>query len=328
MPKNECKLFFARINNRKVIIESPYIQDKTMKLKRREFLRGAVMTAAGAALDCLPLPVYAIKRGFYSPVRIVIGSDAAANTRKAIDMLGGMEKFVKPGQKVFIKPNCISTNQPESAVNTNPAVVAEIVRLCRKAGASEILYMGHDQSRVWESNGIGNAFYAYGGKIVDANSREQYLPVKLPRGLILRETMMVKELLEADVFINIPIAKHHAGTQLTFCLKNYMGLVWDRLIMHRTDIHQAIADLATARPADLAVIDATRMLLTNGPSGPGTVRVENTIIASPDMLAADAVTASLFKVEPGSVRHIKAAYDLGLGEIDEREMQVERLVLE
>jgi len=299
-----------------------------MKIDRREFIRrSAAAVVAGAVLTGLSQPIWAGKTSFASQVRMVTGPNPAENTRKAIEMLGGIEKFVKPGQKVFLKPNCITTNQPESAINTHPAVVAEVVRLCQLAGAGEILYMGHDQSRVWEDNGIGEAILHQGGKIVDANDMTQYQTVKLPRGLLLRETMVIKELMTADVFINLPVAKHHAGAQFTFALKNYMGLNWDRVIMHRTDLHQCIADLATVRPADLTVMDATRMLLTNGPSGPGTVRQEDIIIASPDMVAVDAMTAALFKQEPRNVRQLTAAYDMGLGEIDERSMQVEKATL-
>ena len=298
-----------------------------MSLNRREFLKGAAGIAAGTALSGAGLPNIVRGSDFNPPVQVVKGANPAENTRKAIEMMGGMEKFVKSGQKVFIKPNCITTSKPESAINTNPEVVAEVVRLCMKAGASEVLYMGHDQASSWEGNGIGDAISAHGGKLVAANEENMYKPVKLPRGLILRETSMIKELMEYDVFINIPVAKHHAGAQLTLSMKNYMGLNWDRVIMHRTDLDQTIADLATSRPADLIIMDATRMLLTNGPSGPGAVKKTDTIIASTDPVAVDAYTASMFKLDPRRIRQIQAAYDLGLGEFDERKMDINEISL-
>ena len=296
-------------------------------MDRRDFIKGAASLAAGAALTAKPVISHAAPQAYKSDVLVAQNGTPAENTRKAIELVGGIEKFVKKGQKVFIKPNCITTSKPESAVNTNPEVVAAVVDLCKKAGAGEILYMGHDGEAAWSGNGIGEVLDAYGVKKAGANSIDQYVNVKLPRGLILRDTMMIKELMEYDVFINLPVAKHHAGAQLTLGMKNYMGLNWDRVIMHRSDLHQTIADLVTARPADLIVMDATRMLLTNGPSGPGSVREEKTVAVSTDPVAIDAYTATLFKLDPRSVKHLRCAYEMGLGEIDERNMRIKILDL-
>ncbi len=291
-------------------------------MDRRGFIRNSAGVAAGAAVVGIPVLSNAGKETYKAGLMVAKNGSPAENTRKAIEAAGGIGKFVKTGQRVFIKPNCISTSKPESAINTNPEVVAEVVRLCQKAGASEVLYMGHDGEAAWAGNGIGAALDAHGAKKVGANSIDQYVDVKLPRGLILRETKMIKELMEYDVFINIPVAKHHAGAQLTLSMKNYMGLNWDRVIMHRSDLHQTIADLNTARPADLIVMDATRMLLTNGPGGPGSVREEKTIVVSSDPVAVDAYTASLFKLDPRNIKHIRCAHEMGLGEIDERNMRI------
>lgn len=291
-------------------------------MDRRGFIKNTMRAAAGTALAGMPVISQAGTETYQTDLWVAKNGTPAENTRKAIKAAGGMEKFVKKGQKVFIKPNCISTSKPETAINTNPDVVAEVVRLCMKAGAGEVLYMAHDGEAAWEGNGIGAALEAMGAKKAGANSIDQYVDVRLPRGLILRETKMIRELMEYDVFINIPVAKHHAGAQLTLSMKNYMGLNWDRVIMHRSDLHQTIADLNTARPADLIVMDATRMLLTNGPGGPGMVREEKTVVVSSDPVAVDAYTAALFKLDPRSVKHIQCAYEMGLGEIDERKMRI------
>jgi len=200
-----------------------------------------------------------------------------------------------------------------------------VTRLCQKAGAGKIIALAHDQAGVWVPNGIGNAIEAHGGTIGVSNVIDGYVEVKLPLGLIMRQTMMIKELMDADVFINLPVAKHHGGSQLTLGMKNYMGLAWDRIIMHNTDLHQCIADLYTARRPDLTVMDATRILLNNGPSGPGSVRVEKTIAASPDGVALDAYTASLFKREPKDIPHIRAAGEMGLGVTDLNRMAIKQI---
>lgn len=137
--------------------------------------------------------------------------------------------------------------------------------------------------------------------------------------------MVIKELLDYDVFINLPVAKHHAGSRLTLGMKSYMGLSWDRQVMHTIDLHQTIADLVSVRRPDLTIIDATRILLNNGPGGPGSVREVKSVIASPDPITADAYAATLFKHDPRSIRHIRCAYEMGLGEIDPDRMDIHKL---
>ncbi|MBU0519869.1 DUF362 domain-containing protein [bacterium] len=299
-----------------------------MSITRRDFLKSGLGLAGAAAIagsPLLPLTAQAGKALLKPSIMVATGDSPADNVRKVLEALGGIEKFVKPGQSVFMKPNCITEMGPEFAVNTNPDVVAEVARLCKKAGAGNVFALAHDQAGVWEPNGIGNAIESNGGTIGVSTAIADYIEVKLPLGLILRDTMMIREFMEADVFINLPIAKHHGGAQLTLGMKNYMGLNWDRIIMHNTDLDQTIADLYTVRRPDLTVMDATRMLLNNGPSGPGSVRLEMTIAASTDGVALDAFTATLFKHEPHEIGHIKAAGEMGLGVIDLKKMDIKKL---
>jgi uncharacterized protein (DUF362 family) len=302
-----------------------------MALTRREFIKSGLGAVAAASVTSLPLLSHVAEAGKLSAkmplLMVATGDSPALNVRKAVEALGGIEKFIKPGDRVFLKPNSITRVGPEFAANTHPDVVAEVARLCRKAGASEIWAYAHDDPSSWIHNGIGNAIEASGGIIGAANAVTAYQQVNLPMGLILRDTMVIREFLEADVFINLPVAKHHAAAQLTLALKNYMGLNWDRQIMHRTDLDQTIADLVTVRKPDLTVIDATRMMLNNGPSGPGTVREERTIVASTDIVAADAYTATLFKHEPGEIRHIRFAAEMGLGVADLKKMEIRKLTV-
>jgi len=299
-------------------------------MNRRDFLKSGLGLASAAGLaTALPLAGWAVQAtpgAAGSPLLLAVtGPSPADNTRRAIQALGGIEKFVKPGQAVFLKPNCITTMGEQFAVNTNPAVVGEVARLCRLAGASKVYTLCHDDPNAWEPNGIGPALTAEGATYGAAQNINQYRRVELPLGLLLRETMVISDLLDADVFINLPVAKHHAGSGLTIGFKNYMGLNWDRQIMHHTDLHQCIADLATVRRADLTVVDATRIMLTNGPSGPGSVRETQMVIASEDPVAADAYAATLFKMEPQRVRHLRYAHAMGLGEINPDRMEVRLL---
>lgn len=302
-----------------------------MSLTRREFLKSGIGAVVAASVTPLPLFSYVAKAGKASQqmplLMVATGDSPTINVRKTVEAFGGMETFIKPGDKVFLKPNCITRVGPEFAINTHPDVVAEVARLCKKAGASEIWALSHDDPSVGAYNGITNAIEAAGGVLDGANSISGYQHLNLPMGLILRNTMVIREFLEADVFINLPVAKHHAASRLTLAMKNYMGLNWDRQIMHQTDLDQTIADLVTVRRPDLTVMDATRMLLNNGPSGPGTVREEKTIIASADIVAVDAFTATLFKHEPGEVRHIRYAAEMGLGVMDPKKMNIQKLTV-
>lgn len=300
-----------------------------MTMNRRDFIKGSFGIVSAVSLGSLPVlsQTANAKKAISKNTSLVVtvGESPSDNVRRTIEALGGIAKFVKPGDRVFLKPNSITTMGPEFAVNTHPEVVKEVTRLCQKAGASKITALAHDDPSSWMANGIGKAMDAFGGTISAANQRDQYVQVNLPLGLIMRETMVIKELIEYDVFINLPVAKHHAGARLTLGMKNYMGLNWDRVIMHRTDLDQTIADLLTVRRPDLTIVDATRILLTNGPGGPGTVREEKTVIAGTDPVAVDAFTATLFKHDPKDVRHIQCAYEMGLGEMFINKMNIQRL---
>ncbi len=296
-----------------------------MSLQRRDFLKTSLTLAGAAALASCPVFPWIAKAeeatASGSILAVASGESPAENVRRAFQALGGIEKFVKQGSKVFLKPNSFSKLSEDFAINTNPAVVGEVARLCRLAGASQVIAATHDDD-VWEINGIGPALQAEGVVYRSANRRRDYQPVALPKGKILRKTEMLKELLEADVYINIPVLKHSPEVYLTAGLKNTMGLNWDRQIMHQIGLHQTIADLASFRIPDVTVVDCTRILLSNGPYGPGEVRRCNQVIASSDPVAADAYAATLLKLEPREVDHIRCASDLGMGEMDVKKVEM------
>ena len=300
-----------------------------MKSSRRNFLKSSAALSAAAMLST-PMRAFSTSSGNKSAgpvVAVCKGKSPAENTRKVIESLGGIEKFVKAGDKVFLKPNSISTSGPEQALNTHPAVTREVVRLCKLAGASDIVAGMCDQKYLSDANGTTSAIESEGGRILCTGNTSDFKAVKIHRGLILRETQILKDLMDCNVFINIPVAKHHGGTQLTLSLKNYMGVVMTPHAqgMHRVGIHQSIADLATVRRADLTIIDATYILLSNGPGGPGEVEEKNLVIGSSDPLAADAYAATFFVDDPKSVEHLLCAYDLGIGEIDVNMMKIQQL---
>lgn len=138
----------------------------------------------------------------------------------------------------------------------------------------------------------------------------------------MNETEVIRDVLDADVLIAAPVAKSHSSAGVSLSMKGMMGLIWDRGIMHRRyDLRESIVDLASLLKPDLVVVDGSRVLSTNGPSGPGRVLQENTIIASADMVAADAQAVTMFEwygrqLQPRNVKHIRIAHERGLGRMN------------
>jgi uncharacterized protein (DUF362 family) len=294
----------------------------TTEFTRRDFLKYTAVAGANAALLSSGL-ARAAWAG--SPIRIVHSdidlavakSDSAAkNCLAAVEALGGFPKFVHAGDRVVIKPNPIGRNQPEMAINTHPDMIGAVVKECLGAGAKEVVVLSHDPADQFEGNGTTAAVERAGGTVKAIEAAEDYREVVVPRGRILRTEMISSDLLDADVFINMPIAKHHAGSEVTLTMKNLMGVVWDRIRFHRTDLHQCIGEIAAAIPHTLVIMDANHVLLNNGPGGPGEVLRGRQVIAGVDPVAVDAFTTKAFWRDPGDVRHIRLAHELGVGEMD------------
>jgi uncharacterized protein (DUF362 family) len=297
-----------------------------MGMKRRELLRRLGLGVAAVGLGQVALGQKAGRQ--QQPVVVVAEKDKPAElVRKAIKALGGMGRFVKKGNRVLIKPNIAFARPPEGAANTNPEVVAELVQLCVEAGAKEVIVLDYtlDPARItYEMSGIAKAAEAKGARVVYVSPRD-FVPVEVPKGKILSayDVRVLKQVLDADVFINVPIAKTHGSARLTLGMKNLMGIIQDRGAWHRSgDLHQCIADFVTAVKPHLTVIDAIRILASGGPKGPGRVEQKDTIIASTDIVAADAYATTLFGLTPNDVPHIIKAAELGVGVADLKRVKI------
>lgn len=252
----------------------------------------------------------------------VIGS----MTRAAVDALGGMSKFVKPGNKVVIKPNMSFGRGPEEAVNSHPAVVREVCKMCAEAGASRISvldYVLHDVQECLSESKIPECCQNVDKTVVAAiQGQRRFREVNVPQGRAVKTMEVVSEVLDSDVLIAVPVGKSHAAAGVSMSMKGMMGLIYDRKSFHTTyELHEAITDMVTLLKPKLAVIDGTRILTSGGPGGPGKVMHTNVVIASADMVAADAQMLALGtwfdrKFRPDQVRHIKLAAERGLGQMD------------
>lgn len=251
----------------------------------------------------------------------------AEMVRKAIEVLGGIGAFVKKGQKVVIKPNIGWHKAPELGANTHPEVVATLIELCKEAEAKEILVFDHAcHKTAYEGSGIKAAVEKAGGVMVDGENKELYSPVEIKEGKKLKTADVHKALLEADVVINCPVLKHHGGAQMTACMKNWMGVVWDRPFFHKNDLHQCIVDSMYVRKPDLNVLDAYHPMLRNGPQGKDASDLieKKMLIAGRDCVAVDAVGATILD-QAGKIKHVTMGGEQGLGQCDLSKLNIAKI---
>ena len=296
---------------------------------RREFLRAA---AAGLAWA---YPVGAAHAGPGDDFDLVVVSgEPAAATRRALDALGGMARFVRKGQRVVLKPNMSFANPPDRATTTHPAVVATVARACMEAGAERVMVLDYPlrpAELCLDRSGIKDACRGIPGvHVLALEERRFFRPLAVPQGKVLQRLEVVQEVLEAQVLINLPQAKSHSTTGVSLGIKNLMGLIWDRGSFHsRHNINQALADLVAAVRPHLTILDATRALVDNGPGGPGTVQKPNLVIAGTDPVTVDAYGVGVApwygqSFRGRQVEHIWAAHQRGLGKIDVEQMRIRR----
>jgi len=302
-----------------------------MAIDRRTFIRrslqAAILGASGTLplLDLTSLPAVAAA----PPVAMRKGEDIPGLVRETVAALGGMQRFVKPGETVVVKPNIGWDRTVELAANTHPEVVGEVVRLCLEAGAARVRIFDrtcNDPRRCYRQSGIDDlvARLDDGRVSLEHMDRRAYRDLAIDGGVKLNRWSFYRPALEADRFINLPIAKHHSISRLTMGMKNVMGVIGgNRGVLHR-GIEEALADINMVVHSDLTIIDATRILVANGPQGgrPDDVEVRNTLIASPDIVAADAVGTTLFGLKPADLPSVAVAARRGLGVMDLERLQM------
>jgi uncharacterized protein (DUF362 family) len=241
-----------------------------------------------------------------------------------------MQRFVQTGDDVIIKPN-IGTDYhpPEYATTTNPQVVATLVTLCLEAGAARVRVMdtpfGGTAESAYAISGIGDAVAAAGGKM-EIMSPVKFRETPIPEGRDIHEWEVYQDALLSDVFINVPIAKHHSLARLTLGGKNLLGLVSHPNRLHR-NLGQRVADLTSLVRPTLTVVDAMRILVDHGPTGGSLndVQQTDTVIASHDTVAADAYAATLFGLSGADIGYVKAAHEMGLGTMALDQIRIEEL---
>jgi uncharacterized protein (DUF362 family) len=240
----------------------------------------------------------------------------AVLARRAVDALGGMKRFISRGDIVVVKPNIGWDRMPIHAANTNPDVVAAVVKMAFEAGAKRVVVTDascNDPNRCFQRSGIWRAAYALGADVI-IPAEHRFRTMRL-NGDVLDEWPVYTPLVQADKVINVPVAKHHNLAKYTGAMKNWYGSLGGRRNRLHQNIDVSVADLATFMRPTLVVVDATRVLLRNGPQG-GNVddtREMNTVIATVDQVAADSYGASLIGQKRENVPYLKMGHDRGLG---------------
>ncbi|MBN2575193.1 MAG: DUF362 domain-containing protein [Deltaproteobacteria bacterium] len=247
---------------------------------------------------------------------IVRGPDPASNVRRAVEAVGGMGAFVKPGERVVIKPNIGWNRLPEQAANTNPDVVAEVVRLVAAARAGKIWVADvsvNTAEQCFVRSGIEKAAQAAGATVVRPDATA-FREVDVA-GKLLKVGDVLFPFVDADRVINVPLVKQHGLSGATMAMKNWYGVLGGQRVKLHQDIHLSIVDLAAMVKPTLTVLDATRILLANGPTGGSLADVKrmDTVAVSTDEVALDAFGAALLGLRPSELGFIVEGMKAGLG---------------
>jgi len=306
--------------------------DRRTEHSRRKFIGDMAVVAGGAAAlqaAGAPSPALAAEE---KPADLVVasGDDPKALVKKAIAEYGGMKRFVSRGDVVVIKPNIAWVRKPETAANTNPDVVAGLIEMAFEAGSKEVRVFDRTDRKpedCYASSGIADAARKLGAKVFYQNEVKT-VPYPLKNGVHLKESLIARDAVECDCFINVPVAKHHGMTILTMAMKNHMGATFeDHKKLWHSNCHQAIADFALHFKPKLTVLDAYRILVRHGPSGGNLADVETPkkCIVGVDQVAVDAYGTTLFPMwakKPDDIGHVAIAGKMGAGVCDLAKLRI------
>lgn len=299
-------------------------------MDRREFLK--LTAVAGVGLSVAGLEE--IARSAQTPDRpdlaVVHGASASAITKAAVDAMGGIKRFVSRGDVVVIKPNMGWDRLPEQAANTNPEVVATLVRLCFEAGARKVKVFDrtcNDPRRCYVQSGIAPAASSLGAEVSYVDDRK-FRDMRI-NGEAIKSWPLYTEVFEADKVINVPIAKHHGLAKLTMSMKNWMGIMGGKRSSIHQKIDESLADMSRIVKPSLTILDAVRILTANGPQGGDLrdVKKLDTVIAGVDQVAIDSYGATLFGMKGSDLGYVVIGDRTGLGRIDLSKLKIRKINL-
>jgi uncharacterized protein (DUF362 family) len=263
---------------------------------------------------------------------VVEGANYYDATRKAVEALGGMKQFVSKGSRVGLLVNS-AFDKP--GTYTKPQIALAVVTMCYEAGAASITSLEDARGSYWRRASLSKEDRE---RIDSIKSPGDRVTIDLPRGVKLKSVEIVRDLLECDVYINLPIFKDHEGTRFTGVLKNIMGTTSSssNRFFHKGAVvsgyyddpaflSQCIADAHLVRKPTLCIGDGTEMIVTNGPSGPGKIVKPRLVVAGTDGVAVDAYGATILGLD--DVVMIQKAQEHGIGSADLSKIRITKLSL-
>jgi uncharacterized protein (DUF362 family) len=315
-------------------------QNSDKNTDRREFIKrtgkAALSIAAAAAAarllyskdagvkteDLVTLPDFSVPQIEGQTISIVRGADRVKTARIAIEMLGGIERFVKPGDKVVIKPNIAFASPAMLGATASPELVAEVVRLCYAKGQAKKVYVTdnpiNDPASCFRISGIAKAATAAGAELI-LPKNHLFKNTTLPKGkLIVNWPIYFGPFEKIDKLIGITPVKHHHRSGASMTMKNFYGLLGGRRNIFHQDINTIIAELSMMVKPTLVILDGTQTMMTNGPTGGSLsdLKRTNTLIASCDMVAADSVGSGLLDLKVSDLPYLSIAEKAGAGTTD------------
>lgn len=257
---------------------------------------------------------------------VVNGESVEGNVRAALALLGGMERFVKKGGKVVIKPNVLNGRPPEYATTTSPEAMSAVIKMCWEAGAKEVVVFDRtttDDRAAFQVCGLAKAVSDAGAKLIYLSNRN-YETVDIPRGKVLKSWPFVTDALTADTFINLTLPKHHSVSGATMTMKNLMGIMGGKRGQIHRDFAQKIVDVNSVVKPALAILDGYRVLFRNGPTGGdlADVKLAKTLVAGTNQVSIDAYGSRFFDKKPTDFEWLVEASKRGMGEIDVSKLNV------
>jgi len=254
-------------------------------------------------------------------ISIVQGSDRKTTVNKAIELLGGIDRFVGKGQTIVIKPNIAFASSPMLGATTNPELIGEVVRVCYNAGAKKVIVMDNpinDPASCFLLSGIGKAATQARAEVI-MPKEHLFRNTTLAGGTLIKDwPMLFEPLIKADKLIGISPVKDHARAAASMSMKNWYGLLGGRRNIFHQDINKIIAELAMLVKPTLVILDGTEVMMTNGPTGGSTsdLKRTNTMIASTNCVAADSFGCTLLGLTPSKLPYLSIAQEAGVGTTD------------
>ncbi len=300
---------------------------------RRDFIKTSLVAGAASFGSAFwNNPLFAANESSLPDIVAVRNGDPDAMYFKAIETLGGMKNFVKKGQTIVVKPNIAWARSPENGANTNPLLVKTIVKDVLNAGAEKVYVFDHtcnDPEQCYAMSHIEDAAKEAGAIVVPGNDKKDYVEATINNAKVLKKTKIHKILAESDAMINVPVLKHHKSAKMTCCMKNLMGVVWDRYFYHRKGLHQCITDFCLHTKPVLNIVDGYRVTMDNGPqrAKPEDIVVRKMLLAGTDIVALDAAVSKVLNYDPEKVDHIRFGHEMNIGNMNLAEQNIKKIVL-